>query len=122
MALGLEQSGLSFFWALRKQSVAGDSVELPNEFEERTKDLGIVWIGWGPQLKILAHESVGGFLTYCGWSSMTKAFQFGRAFVMLPFLGDQGLIERFLEEKQVGIEVPRNKQDGHLLGPRWLIH
>ena len=48
LALGLEQSGLSFFWALRKQSVAGDSVELPNEFKERTKDRGIVWIGWAP--------------------------------------------------------------------------
>ncbi len=31
---------------------------------------------------------------------------------MLPFLGDQGLIARFLEEKQAGIEVPRNEQDG----------
>lgn len=115
LALGLEQSGLSFFWALRKRSVAGDSVELPEGYEERTKDRGIVWTGWAPQLKILAHESVGGFLTHCGWSSVTEAFQFGRALVMLPFLGDQGLIARFLEEKQTGIEVPRNEQDGSFI-------
>ena len=112
LAFGLEQSGLSFFFALRKRCVAGDSVELPKGFEERTKDRGIVWTGWAPQLKILAHESVGGFLTHCGWSSVTEAFQFGRALVMLPFLGDQGLVARFLEEKQAGIEVPRNEQDG----------
>ena len=31
---------------------------------------------------------------------------------MLPFLGDQGLIARFLEKKQAGVEVPRNEQDG----------
>ena len=64
LALGLEQSGLSFFWALRKRSAAGDSVELPEGYEERTKDRGIVWTGWAPQLKILTHESVGGFLTH----------------------------------------------------------
>jgi UDP:flavonoid glycosyltransferase YjiC (YdhE family) len=62
--------------------------------------------------KILAHESAGGFLTHCGWGSVTEAFQFGRALIMLPFLGDQGLIARFLEEKQAGVEVPRNEQDG----------
>uniref|UniRef100_A0A2N9GS69 Glycosyltransferase n=1 Tax=Fagus sylvatica TaxID=28930 RepID=A0A2N9GS69_FAGSY len=111
LAFGLEQSGLPFFWALRKGS-GSVAVELPAGFEERTKDRGIVWTGWAPQLKILAHESVGGFLTHCGWSSVTEAFQFGRALIMLPFLGDQGLIARFLEEKQAGIEVPRNEQDG----------
>jgi hypothetical protein len=110
LAFGLEKSGLPFFWALRKRS---DSVQLlPEGFEERTKDRGVVWTGWAPQLRILGHESVGGFLTHCGWSSVTEAFQFGRALILLPFLGDQGLIARFLEEKEAGIEVPRNEQDG----------
>jgi hypothetical protein len=111
LAFGLEQSGLPFFWALRKRS-GSVALELPAGFEERTKDRGVVWMSWAPQLKILAHESVGGFLTHCGWSSVTEAFQFGRALIMLPFLVDQGLIARFLEEKQAGIEVPRNEQDG----------
>ncbi len=38
--------------------------------------------------------------------------EFGRALIMLPFLVDQGLVARFLEEKQAGVEVPRNEQDG----------
>lgn len=109
LALGLEQSGLPFFWALRKPS---GSVELPEGFEERTRGRGIVWTGWAPQLRILSHHSVGGFLTHCGWSSVTEAFMFGRALVLLPFLTDQGLIARFLEEKQAGVEVPRNELDG----------
>ncbi|KAE8010504.1 hypothetical protein FH972_006871 [Carpinus fangiana] len=106
LALGLEQSGLPFFWALRRR------IELPEGFEERTRGRGVVWTGWAPQLKILAHDSVGGFLTHCGWSSVTEAFQFGRALILLPFLSDQGLIARFLEERHAGVEVPRNEDDG----------
>ncbi|XP_059453952.1 putative UDP-rhamnose:rhamnosyltransferase 1 [Corylus avellana] len=114
LALGLEQSGLPFFWALRKRSgsVGGDSVELPEGFVERTQGRGVVWTDWAPQLRILAHESVGGFLTHCGWSSVTEALQFGRALIMLPFLTDTGLIARFLEEKEAGVEVPRNEENG----------
>ncbi|XP_062144910.1 putative UDP-rhamnose:rhamnosyltransferase 1 [Alnus glutinosa] len=114
LALGLEQSGLPFFWALRKRSgsVGGDSVELPEGFVERTEGRGIVWTDWAPQLRILAHGSVGGFLTHCGWSSVTEALQFGRALILLPFLTDTGLIARFLEEREAGVEVPRNEQDG----------
>ena len=114
LALGLEQSGLPFFWALRMQSdsASGDSVQLPEGFEERAKGRGVVWTSWAPQLRILAHESVGGFLTHCGWSSVAEALQFGRALIMLPFLVDQGPIARFLGEKLVGVEVPRNEEDG----------
>ncbi|KAK1410623.1 hypothetical protein QVD17_37160 [Tagetes erecta] len=37
---------------------------------------------------------------------------FGHPLVMLPFLVDQGLNARVLVDKQVGIEVPRNEEDG----------
>jgi hypothetical protein len=118
LALGLEQSGLPFFWALRKLtgSVGGASVELPEGFVEGTRGRGIVWTDWAPQLRILAHESVGGFLTHCGWSSVTEALQFGRALILLPFLTDTGLIARLLEEREAGVEVPRNEEDGSFTG------
>ncbi|KAF5463141.1 hypothetical protein F2P56_019080 [Juglans regia] len=112
LALGLEQSRLPFFWVLRK-SAGGESIELPEGFEERTKGRGIVWMGWAPQFKILGHESVGGFVTHCGWSSVTEAFQYGHvALIMLPLNGDQGLVARFLEEKQAGVEIPKKEEDG----------
>ncbi|KAL3527561.1 hypothetical protein ACH5RR_012217 [Cinchona calisaya] len=111
LATGLELSGLPFFWALRKRHILA---ELPNGFEERVKDRGTVWSSWTPQLQILAHDSVGGFLTHCGWSSVIEGLQNGRPLVMLPFQVDQGLNARALEEKMVGIEVPRNEEDGSL--------
>ncbi|KAI3798683.1 hypothetical protein L1987_33961 [Smallanthus sonchifolius] len=109
LALGLELSGLPFFWALRKPS---NSMELPNGFLERTGDRGVVWTSWVPQLQILSHESVGGFLTHCGWGSIVEGLMFGHPLIMLPFLVDQGLNARALVDKQVGIEVPRNEEDG----------
>ncbi|KAJ7953511.1 UDP-glycosyltransferase [Quillaja saponaria] len=111
LALGLEESGLPFFWALKKPKLV-ESLELPIGFEKRTKDRGLVWTGWVPQYKILGHKSVGVFLTHCGWGSTIEALHFGHALVMLPFLIDQGLVARYLEEIKVGIEIPRNEEDG----------
>ncbi|KAL4577903.1 hypothetical protein LXL04_014018 [Taraxacum kok-saghyz] len=114
LALGLEQSGLPFFWAYRKPpgSTESDSVDLPDGFLERVCDRGMVWTSWVPQLEILSHESVGSFLTHCGWSSIVEGLMFGRPLIMLPFLVDQGLNARALVDKMVGIEVPRNEKDG----------
>ncbi|KAL2968893.1 hypothetical protein AAZX31_15G050100 [Glycine max] len=108
LALGIELSGLSFFWVLRKGSVEF----LRQGFEDRTKDRGVVWKTWAPQPKILAHASVGGCLTHCGSGSMIENLIFGHVLVMLPFLLDQALYSRVMEEKKVGIEIPRNEQDG----------
>ncbi|KAL7192449.1 hypothetical protein ACSBR2_024312 [Camellia fascicularis] len=114
VGLGLELSGLPFFWALRKLPGLNKSelVELPDGFEERTRSRGVVWKSWAPQLKILGHESVEGFLTHYGWCSMIEGLQFGKPLIMLPFMVDQGLNARVLHKKKVRIEIPRDEEDG----------
>ncbi|CAK9150917.1 unnamed protein product [Ilex paraguariensis] len=87
-------------------------IDLPEGFEERTKDRGWVCTSWAPQLKILSHDSVGGFLTHSGWSSVVEAIQFERALILLTFLADQGLNARVLEEKKMAYSIPRNETDG----------
>lgn len=115
IALGLELSGLPFFWVLRKHRGSADTelIELPEGFEERTKAQGLVWTSWAPQLKILAHDSVGGFLTHSGWSSVVEALQHARALILLTFLADQGINARVLEDKKMGYSIPRNEKNGY---------
>lgn len=112
IALGLELSGLPFFWVLRRRSGAADNIQLPDGFEERTKGRGMVWTSWAPQPKILSHDSVGGFLTHSGWGSLVEGIQFGRGLILLTFLSDQGLNARVLEEKKLGYPIPRDERDG----------
>ncbi|XP_021689009.2 putative UDP-rhamnose:rhamnosyltransferase 1 [Hevea brasiliensis] len=110
LALGLELSGLPFFWVLRKRD---NSVEVPNRFKERVEGRGMVWTSWVPQLRILGHESVGGFVTHCGYSSVIEALYYGLTLIMLPItIIDQGLIARVFGEKKVGVEVTRDEEDG----------
>ncbi|KAG5574531.1 hypothetical protein H5410_054665 [Solanum commersonii] len=114
LSLGLELSGLPFFWVLRTKRGESDDelIQLPEGFEERTKGRGIVCTSWAPQLKILSHDSVGGFLTHSGWSSVVEAIQFEKSLVLLTFLADQGINARLLEEKKMAYSIPRNDQDG----------
>ncbi|THG12597.1 hypothetical protein TEA_011165 [Camellia sinensis var. sinensis] len=84
-----------------------ESVELPNGFEEQTRSRGVVWKSWVPQLKILGHESVKGFLTHNGWSSVIEGLQFGKPLIILPFMVDQGLNAR-LPLPHVDDHLPEN--------------
>ncbi|KAH0911918.1 LOW QUALITY PROTEIN: hypothetical protein HID58_035239 [Brassica napus] len=61
--------------------------------EERIKDIGLVINGWAPQVSILSHASIGGFLTHCGWNSTSRR----RA----PLLTWPLFAEQFYNEKLV---------------------
>ncbi|XP_020177152.2 UDP-glycosyltransferase 91D2-like [Aegilops tauschii subsp. strangulata] len=117
LAHGLELSGTSFLWALRNP-VDGDgdgesmSILLPDGFVERTGRRGLVAARWVPQVSILAHGAVGAFLTHCGWGSVVEGLQFGHPLIMLPLAGDQGPNARLMEERKVGVLVPRDEEDG----------
>ncbi|CAA2958744.1 UDP-glycosyltransferase 88A1-like [Olea europaea subsp. europaea] len=42
-------------------------------FLERTKDKGLVVKPWAPQLEVLNHDSIRGFVTHCGWNSALES-------------------------------------------------
>jgi hypothetical protein len=112
LAFGLELAGIRFLWALRKPSGAVDADVLPPGFQERTRGHGLVDMGWVPQMSILAHAAVGGFLTHCGRNSLIEGLLFGHPLVMLPIFADQGPNARQMEAKKVGLQVARNENDG----------
>ncbi|GMN61347.1 hypothetical protein TIFTF001_030435 [Ficus carica] len=116
LAHGLEKSGLPFFWVVNDrplvEGVFGVDI-IPPGFETRVSGRGMVWRGWVPQLRVLAHRSVGGFLTHCGWSSIIEALGLGRALILFPGgSSDQGLNARLLHGQKIGLEIPRYDKTG----------
>lgn len=111
LARGLELAGVRFLWALRPPSMM-----LPEGFVQRVAGRGVVHQGWLPQVRVLAHDAVGAFLTHCGWGSTLESFRFGLPLVMLPFILDQGLTARAMAARGIGVEVARNDVDGSFRG------
>ncbi|EFH54883.1 At2g22590/T9I22.3 [Arabidopsis lyrata subsp. lyrata] len=114
IALGLELSGLPFFWVLKNRRGPWDTepVELLEGFEERTADRGMVWRGWVEQLRTLSHDSIGLVLTHPGWGTIIEAVRFAKPMAMLVFVYDQGLNARVIEEKKIGYMIPRDETEG----------
>lgn len=108
LALGLEESQVAFLWVLRLLPQTATDNALPEGFRARTVERGLVLEDWAPQVRILSHPSVGGFLTHCGKNAVTEGLSFGLPLVALPMQLDQGLTARLVEgEWQVGVEVER---------------
>ncbi|GLT98711.1 hypothetical protein SLE2022_162020 [Rubroshorea leprosula] len=116
LALGIEKSGLPFIWVIRNRPLVEGQMDqdiLPPGFEERISDRGFVLRGWAPQMRILAHPSIGGFLTHCGWSSAIEALGLGLPLILFSGASsDQGLVARLLHGKRVGMEIERDEVDG----------
>jgi hypothetical protein len=117
----LERSGQRFLWVLRgppsSETGAGapDGSEhptdanldeiLPEGFLDRTKGRGMVWPKWAPQKDILAHPSVGGFVTHGGWNSVLESLWHGVPMAPWPLYAEQHL-NAFELVAAMGVAVP----------------
>jgi hypothetical protein len=87
---------------------------LPEGFLERTKEKGMVVRNWAPQGAILSHDSIGGFVTHCGWNSVLEAVCEGVPMVAWPLYAEQKLNKVILvEEMKVALELNKSK-DGYV--------
>ncbi|KAF8041721.1 hypothetical protein BT93_A0353 [Corymbia citriodora subsp. variegata] len=98
IAHALERSGYRFLWSLRQPPAKGkleaprdyaDPAEvLPEGFLNRTAEVGRV-IGWAPQVAVLAHPAIGGFVSHCGWNSTLESIWFGVPIAAWPQYAEQ---------------------------------
>ncbi|KAI8559298.1 hypothetical protein RHMOL_Rhmol04G0161000 [Rhododendron molle] len=115
LAYGLELSQVNFIWVVRFPVGENVSVDLalPEGFLGRVKERGIVVEGWAPQVEILRHSSIGGFVSHCGWNSAIESMKFGVPIIGVPMQIDQPLNARLIEETAgIGVEVRRDESGG----------
>ncbi|KAI4300366.1 hypothetical protein L6164_033754 [Bauhinia variegata] len=114
LGLGLEASKQPFIWVVKN---AGDDFSemekwLKDEnFEERIKGRGLLIKGWAPQILILSHPAIGGFLTHCGWNSTIEGVSSGVPMITWPLFAEQFLNEKFIVQVlkigiRIGVEGP----------------
>ncbi|GKV22616.1 hypothetical protein SLEP1_g32472 [Rubroshorea leprosula] len=106
IAMGLEDSGQEFIWVVRLDKGNEEEEWLPEGFEERTKGKGLIIRGWAPQVLILEHPAVGGFVTHCGWNSTLEGVSAGVPMVTWPIAAEQFYNEKLVTDVlKIGVSV-----------------
>ncbi|KAJ3695157.1 hypothetical protein LUZ60_000534 [Juncus effusus] len=118
IAIGLEKSGQRFLWVVRsppnpdRTKIFEPLPEpdlntlLPEGFLDRTKDRGMIVKNWAPQVEVLSHTSIGGFVSHCGWNSTLEAVSFGIPIICWPLYAEQKMNKVFLvEDMKIGVEL-----------------
>ncbi|KAH7844674.1 hypothetical protein Vadar_030469 [Vaccinium darrowii] len=113
IAQALEQSGHRFLWSVRQPPPKGN-VEMPSDYQdlnqvlpegflERTSNIGKV-IGWAPQVAVLTHKAVGGFVSHCGWNSTLESLWCGVPMATWPIYAEQQM-NAFQLVRELGLAV-----------------
>ncbi|KAK6946083.1 UDP-glucuronosyl/UDP-glucosyltransferase [Dillenia turbinata] len=107
IAVALEASGKQFIWVVRKNKDGNENEDwLPNGFEERMKDRGLIMRGWAPQVLILDHKAIGAFVTHCGWNSTLEGISSGLPLVTWPLSAEQFMNEKLVTQVlKIGVSV-----------------
>ncbi|KAG8646191.1 hypothetical protein MANES_10G133650v8 [Manihot esculenta] len=94
IASGLERSGQRFLWV----------------------EKGLVVKSWAPQVAVLNHKSVGGFVTHCGWNSVLEAVSAGVPMVAWPLYAEQKF-NRLMLVEEMKIALPmKEDENGFVTG------
>ncbi|KAJ7965042.1 Glycosyltransferase [Quillaja saponaria] len=105
--LGLEASGQQFILVVSKTSKKFDGNQgEEKEVEVTSEGKGLIIRGWAPQVLILNHQAVGGFVTHCGWNSILEGVCAGLPMVTWPGSADQFYNEKFLTDVlKIGVSI-----------------
>ncbi|CAI0465040.1 unnamed protein product [Linum tenue] len=103
----LEESSHPFIW-FDQVDEGKEQWWLPEGFENRVKQSGkgLIIRGWAPQMAILEHASIGGFVTHCGWNSIMEGVCAGVPMVTWPIFAEQFYNEKLVTQvMKFGVSV-----------------
>ena len=60
--------------------------------------------GWAPQMEVLAHKAIGGFVSHCGWNSILESIWNSVPMATWPMYAEQQL-NAFGLVKELGLAV-----------------
>lgn len=123
LGLGLEASKHPFIWVIKTGERFPELEKwlVEENFEARIEGRGLLIKGWAPQLLILSHPSIKGFLTHCGWNSTIEGLCSGVPMLTWPMFAEQFFNEKLVVEilrigVRVGVEVPVRWGDEEKVG------
>ncbi|XP_057435858.1 UDP-glycosyltransferase 74G1-like [Lotus japonicus] len=105
IACGLRESGSYFLWVVRDS----EQSKIPKDFEKKSEK-GFV-VTWCSQLKVLAHEAIGCFITHCGWNSILEALSLGVPTIAMQRWSDQCTNAKLIVDVwKTGIRAPLDER------------
>ncbi|TYJ99296.1 anthocyanidin 3-O-glucosyltransferase 2-like [Cucumis melo var. makuwa] len=121
IAFGLERAGFRFVWVVRQppkttieqpDDYSDLSDVLPEGFLSRTAGQGLV-CGWAPQVTILSHRAIGGFVSHCGWNSILESLWFGVPIATWPLYAEQQMNAfEMVKELELAVEIRLDYRKG----------
>ncbi|CAH8337354.1 unnamed protein product [Eruca vesicaria subsp. sativa] len=111
MAWGLANSSQPFLWVIQSSSIIES---FPDELSKMVSERGYI-VNWAPQIEVLAHPSVGGFWSHCGWNSTLESIAEGVPMICMPLQGEQKLNAAYIESVwSVGIPLEGEVEREHV--------
>lgn len=128
LSYALEELNRPFIWVIQPNAgisgpLPGFHSEIPGSqpkeegyypigLDKKVGERGLIIKGWAPQLLILSHPSIGGFLSHCGWNSTLEAIGRGVPILTWPIRGDQFYNAKLIvNHLKVGHHLLNNEND-----------
>ncbi|XP_048140665.1 UDP-glycosyltransferase 13-like isoform X2 [Rhodamnia argentea] len=111
LGVGLVRSGVRFVWMVKSKKVDQEDTEDLEDVIGQNLAMatsggaanGIAVKRWLNQSEILGHPAIGGFLSHCGWNSVTEAVWHGVPMLAWPQHGDQKINASLVRRAGIGI-------------------